>query len=336
VQIFVSDISIGISSGMQIIRDLKTFRPFTGTTLTIGNFDGIHLGHRLILREVCQKARRTKTESVVITFNPHPLAVLHPSRAPQLITPFEEKIGLLAETGIDCLLILPFDLDLAHLTGREFVERILVNIAHVKNLYVGKNFHFGHQRSGTVSLLESMGRKYGFEVYSLPEVIIRKERVSSTWIRQLIKAGRLSMANRILGRFYTLHGPVIRGEGVGSRLLLPTLNLHPENDILPKPGVYVSLSCFDQAQYPSVTNIGCRPTLGGQKLTIETHLLNQDLSVPPKRLELALLHRLRDEIKFHSVDELKNQIKRDCHTALRFFRFFMKLHPIPLDVKLNS
>jgi riboflavin kinase/FMN adenylyltransferase len=317
---FGFDFSAAASKSMHILLDYRTFNSPSGTTITIGNFDGIHLGHQRILRQVVQTACSSNTSSLVLTFDPHPMSVLHPSRAPNLITPFEEKVALIQKAGINFLLILPFNPSLALLSGREFVESILLRHLQLRHIFIGKNFHFGHHRSGNNLLLEQMGGEHGFEVHSLPEVVIRKERVSSTWIRRLIQSGRISLANRLLGRFYSLRGQIIRGDGLGGRLLFPTLNLQVQNDILPKAGVYVTLSRFNQQQIPSVTNIGIRPTVEGKSLTVETHLLNTNLTEPPERMEILLLHRLRDEMKFPSLFELKNQIARDCQRASRFFR----------------
>lgn len=313
---------------MQILYDSKSFHNPRGTTLTIGNFDGIHLGHQKILEQVVLTAGSSNTSSMVLTFDPHPMSVLHPSRAPHLITTVEEKIALIQKSGIDFLLVLRFDQSLSALNGREFVEQILLEHLQLRHIFVGNNFHFGHHRSGNNSLLEQMGLEWNFCVHSLPEVIIRKERVSSTWIRRLIQSGRISLANRLLGRFYSLRGRVVTGKGVGRKLLFPTLNLRPQNDILPKSGVYVTFCRFNQRQFPSVTNIGMRPTLAGKFLTVETHLLETNLDESPDRVEIFLMHRLRDEIKFPSLQELKDQIARDCQRAARFFRLF-KQSPIP-------
>ncbi len=319
------DLSSPSSDSMLILYDYKSFHNPRGTTLTIGNFDGIHLGHRKILEQVKLTANLSNTSSLVLTFDPHPMAVLHPSRAPHLITTMEEKIALIQKAGIDFLLVLPFDQTLAALDGREFVKQILLKHLQLRHIFVGNNFHFGHHRSGNNSLLEQMGMEHDFCVHSLPEVIVRKERVSSTWIRRLIQSGRISLANRLLGRFYSLRGLVIKGDGLGKKLLFPTLNLRPQNDILPKSGVYVTFCRYNQRQFPAVTNIGMRPTLAGKFLTVETHLLETELREAPDQMEIFLLHRLRDEIKFPSLQELKEQISRDCQRASRFFRLFK--HP---------
>jgi riboflavin kinase/FMN adenylyltransferase len=319
------DLSSPSPYSMQILHDYKSFHDPRGTTLTIGNFDGIHLGHQKILDQVVLKASSSNTSSVVLTFDPHPMAVLHPSRAPHLITTMEKKIALIQKSGIDFLLVLPFDQALSALEGKAFVEQILLNHLQLRHIFVGNNFHFGHHRSGNNMLLEQMGVKWNFCVHSLPEVIIRRERVSSTWIRRLIQSGRISLANRLLGRFYSLDGPVITGAGLGRKWLFPTLNLRPQNDILPKSGVYVTFCRFHQRQFSAVTNIGMRPTLAGKFLTVETHLLETNLQEPPDQMEIFLLHRLRDEIKFSSLQDLREQIARDCRRASRFFRLFK--HP---------
>jgi riboflavin kinase/FMN adenylyltransferase len=310
---------------MEIFQGLETYKACGETTVTIGNFDGIHLGHQQILQRLLEQARLSATHSMVVTFFPHPLTVLFPSKAPGLIIRHDEKIRRISETGIDRMLILHFNQQLALVSGEDFIRRILVETLKVKHILVGKNFHFGHKRTGNVPLMEQLGRETGFQVHVLPPVVIRRERVSSTWIRQLIQTGRVSMANRLLDRFYALQGEIVSGQGVGSQLLFPTLNLKTENDIWPLTGVYITLARIEGRQYPAVTNVGRRPTLNGRKVTIETHLLNYTGKIHPSSIELAFLHRLRPEIKFSSLEELKIQISRDCQRALRFFRLINKL-----------
>jgi riboflavin kinase/FMN adenylyltransferase len=310
---------------MEIIRDYHTCHSIVRSSLTIGNFDGIHQGHQRILEQVVQNAATFGTRSMVVSFQPHPLTFLHPAKAPQLIIPADEKIELMRQAGIDLLVLLNFDQALANLSGESFVREVLSSHLRVKHLLIGNHFLFGHKRSGNVELLKSLGAELDYTVQVLPEVIVRRERVSSTWIRQLIQNGRISMANRLLGRFYTLRGNVVSGQGIGRKLLFPTLNLHAENDILPKMGVYVTLCRFGNREYPAITNIGRRPTLEGRELTIETHLLNVMLNDPPTKMDLAFLHRLRNERKFATLDELRRQIERDCRRAWHFFKLINRL-----------
>ncbi len=305
---------------MEILHDYRAYIFGNRTSLTIGNFDGLHLGHRRILQDVVETARRDGCHSLLITFEPHPLQLLNPGNTPPLITSGHEKNQLIADLGIDLLLVLKFDQSLSLMDGRQFVSQILCGALKAKHIFVGKNFVFGHRRSGNVELLQQMAREQDFNVHVIPEIVIRGSRISSTWIRELIQSGRISQANRLLGRYYSLSGPVIPGMGLGHRFLFPTLNLDPEDQLVPKAGVYVTVASFLDSSYESVTNIGWRPTVSGRNLSIETHLLDRQLSEPPDRMDLCIVHRLRNEQKFDSIESLRIQIERDCGRARRFFQ----------------
>jgi riboflavin kinase/FMN adenylyltransferase len=305
---------------MQILYDYRDYSFPERTSLTIGNFDGLHLGHRQILDDVIKTARNTGTRSLLITFQPHPLEILKPEKAPSMITPRVEKTHLIENLGIDILLVLRFDQTLSQLNGRSFVKEILSSALKMQHIFVGKNFVFGHQRSGNVDLLRQMAVELDFTVHVIPEIIIRGCRISSTWIRELIQTGRISLANRLLGRFYSLVGPVVSGAGMGRKFLFPTLNLDPAIQVIPQPGVYVTLTGIESQIYHSVTNVGRRPTVSGQNLTIETHVLDVELSSAPAQMELSFVHRLRSEQKFDSIQQLKSQIQRDCQKTRLFFQ----------------
>jgi riboflavin kinase / FMN adenylyltransferase len=312
---------------MEIIRDYKTYHSDIRTSLTIGNFDGIHLGHKKILDNVVKTARLTGTRSMIITFSPHPLEVLLPEKSPKLITPLEEKIELLSQGGIDVLLILRFDRELSQLSGESFVRQILAATLRVRHVFVGSYFVFGHRRSGDVALLERLSEELDYTVHVVSQVVVRGARVSSTWIRELIQSGKVNLANRLLGRYYTIGGRIVSGQGLGRKFLLPTLNMQTGNEIIPKTGVYVTLSTLYGKRYPSITNIGSRPTVSGKGITIETHVLETELLETPGSMELAFLRRLRDEQKFDSLQALRTQIGRDCQRAIRFFRLMKKFRP---------
>jgi riboflavin kinase / FMN adenylyltransferase len=314
---------------MKILHHYREFPSSLRSSLTIGNFDGLHLGHRKILRHMVATARAAGTASALMTFSPHPLEILHPGKAPKLILSLEEKIERIRASGVDYLLILKFDRALSLLSGGEFIREILVKHLRVKHVFVGDNFVFGHRRSGNVALLKALSVEYDYTVNVVSAIEVRGTRVSSTWLRELIESGRISMANRLLGRYYHVSGRIVSGQGLGRRLLFPTLNLQPENDIVPGRGVYVTVARFGGASYPAVTNIGTRPTVGGSQLAVETHLLNQNLDQPPLRMELEFLHRLRDEQRFPSVELLKLQIAKDIQRAARFFRLQARLCQAP-------
>jgi riboflavin kinase/FMN adenylyltransferase len=192
-------------------------------------------------------------------------------------------------------------------------------------MFVGENFVFEHRRSGDVSLLRRLSQKLDYTVHIIPEVVVRGSRVSSTWIRELIQSGRIGLANRLLGRYYSVSGEIVPGRGLGQKFLFPTLNLKLHNEIIPHPGVYVTLTTIQGRQLPSVSNVGWRPTVGGKDLTVESHILETKLVDTPSHMELAFLHRLRDEHKFDSIETLKQQIEKDCQRAVRFFRLMERV-----------
>ena len=310
---------------MKILHDYRHFPSSKRSSVTIGNFDGLHLGHRRILEDLVRAAAASDTCSVVMTFSPHPLQILHPGKAPKLIVPTEDKIAQIESLGIDYLLLVKFDEALSRLSGEAFISEILVGSLKVQHVFVGHNFVFGHKRSGNVALLEALGQEYGYTVHVIPQVEVRGSRVSSTWIRELIRSGRISQANRLLGRYYSLQGRVVSGQGLGRTVLFPTLNLEAQNEILPGNGVYATQALFEGSSHPAVTNIGTRPTVSGTSLSVETHLLEYTPEAPPSTMELQFLHRLRDEQKFPSVEELKKQITKDIQRAKRFFGLLEKL-----------
>jgi riboflavin kinase / FMN adenylyltransferase len=320
---------------MEIVHDTKKYRSTSRTSITIGNFDGIHLGHKKILSELVDTARKSGTRSVVVTFSPHPLKVLRPEKAPCLITTPKEKLDLIGCSEVDTLIILKFDKELSQLSGESFVRKILVEKLRVKHMFVGENFVFGHRRSGDVTLLRSLSRELDYTVHTVPEVVVRGSRVSSTWIRELIQSGRIDLANRLLGRYYSVSGEIVPGRGLGQKFLFPTLNLKLHNEIIPQPGVYVTLTTVHGKQQPSVTNVGWRPTVGGKDLTVESHILGTKLVETPRHMELAFLHRLRDEHKFDSLAALKEQIEKDCRRASRFFRLMERLRKTSQPVQVT-
>ncbi len=315
---------------MQILTDYRAFSASLRSSVTIGNFDGLHLGHRTILQDLVRTSAETGTASVLMTFSPHPLQILHPGKAPSLILSPEEKIERIRNLGIEYLLIINFDKSLSRLSAPSFVQEILVKALRVKHIFVGHNFVFGYRRSGNVSLLKSMGPEFDYTVEVIPPVEVRGNRVSSTWIRELIQSGRISLANRLLGRYYSIHGRVASGQGVGGKSLLPTLNLKPESEILPGKGVYVTLAAYEGNSFQAVTNVGTRPTVAGSHLSVETHVLDQQIAVPPQSLELQFLHRLRDEQKFPSLEALREQLAKDVLRARRFFRLLQKVSHLQL------
>jgi riboflavin kinase / FMN adenylyltransferase len=312
-----------MTSSPLIFRSLEEIPAgFGPTVVAIGNFDGVHLGHREILSAVVADARARNAIAAAVTFDPHPEKVLRPARAPQLITPLDERLRLLAEAGVDAVVVLRFDAALASLTPREFVEKILAGALNVKSIHEGENFRFGRGAAAGVVELAEFGLEFGFAVKAHKAVHVRGLEVSSSAIRKCVAAGDMKRARWMLGRPFAVLSTQARGRGVGSRLLVPTVNLAEYNGLLPAIGVYVTrLNIADRA-FEAVTNVGNRPTFEGVGFGVETHILNFEPvelgeSTP---LELEFLMRLRGEFKFPSPEELKAQIMKDVARAKKYFR----------------
>jgi riboflavin kinase/FMN adenylyltransferase len=305
---------------------------FGPSVAAVGNFDGVHLGHRAILSALVADARSRNANAVAVTFDPHPDYVLRPSQAPPMITPIGERLRLLGETGIDAALVLPFDAALARLTPREFVERILVGALGVRSVHEGASFRFGHRAAAGVEELATFGKEFNFDVRVHESVQVRGLEVSSSAIRALIAAGDVRRARWMLGRPFAVLSPPARGRGLGSKLVVPTVNLAPYDGLLPALGVYVTRITIDGRVFESVTNVGNRPTFGEPSFAVETHILNfeplaidqntsrKDTPQEETPLELQFLLRLRSEIKFPSPEALRAQIQRDVARAQKYFR----------------
>jgi riboflavin kinase/FMN adenylyltransferase len=310
-----------MSGAVRIFRSLaEALGEFGPSALTVGNFDGAHAGHRRIFRRVAEVARERGLKASALTFDPHPTKVVAPQRSPRLLTTPEQRCRLMAQEGIRQALILPFTFELAQLSPEEFVKRILVDALGVKAATIGDNFRFGHKQAGDTKLLEELGQSFGFSTEVVPAVTIRGMAVSSSQIRRLIEAGDVSRACRLLERPYSIEGDVVHGHGIGSKQTVPTLNLATRAEVLPAVGVYVTRTHEGERSWPSVTNIGYRPTFGGSELSIETFLLAPLEGGTPQRIRIEFLRRLRDEKKFDSPEALKAQILRDVRRAQAYFR----------------
>src|SRR6476660_6055605 len=270
------------------------------SVLAIGNFDGIHLGHQAILRAAVEGARALHAVSTVLTFDPSPRKVLRPESAPLRLSTIAQRMGWFSALGIEAAVIMPFTVELSRLSPEGFVEQILVRDLHVKTVYVGENFHFGHKQAGNVKLLRELGSKSGFAVVVIPPVEYHGEVVSSTIIRREVAEGDVSHAGRLLGRPFALTGEVVPCTGTGRKFTFPTLNLSAEQELLPARGVYITRTVFhgENTSHRSVTNIGVRPTFDGSSLSVETHVLDFQTEATPKRIEVRFWERLREEKKF--------------------------------------
>jgi riboflavin kinase/FMN adenylyltransferase len=294
---------------------------FGPSVVSVGNFDGVHRAHSHVLDEIVRRARQSKTKAVAVTFEPHPTRILRPDSGLKLLTPASNKLRLLEATGIDAVLVLPFGRDLSLMTPRQFAERILKKRLRAREVHEGYNFRFGHKAVGDVNLLSQFGQEMGFEVKVYPEMRLRGEPVSSSHIRRLIAEGRVSRARHLLARPFCIVGAPGRGRGLGSKYTVPTINLARYEELVPKDGVYITCTRVDVERFDSVTNVGNRPTFGADSFAIETHLLNfHPIELTPEgEVEICFLIRLRDEIKFPSVEALREQIANDVKKARRYF-----------------
>jgi riboflavin kinase/FMN adenylyltransferase len=311
-----------MSSDLRVFRDLKEVpADFGPCALTIGNFDGVHAGHRQILRRVVQLAAEKGWKPAVLTFDPHPLQVVAPDRAPRLMTTPLERCEFLLAEGIREVLILPFDQTVAKWPPDYFIREIVVGKLRARAILVGQDFRFGHKHAGDTALLAQLASTLNFTTELIPAVTMRGRRVSSSLIRQLVEEGEVAKACRFLSRPFFVEGPVVKGQGIGSKQTVPTLNLEPAGAVVPKSGVYVTRTRdLDSSRvWQSITNVGYRPTFGGQSMTIETFLL-EPLDSPVANIRVEFLLRLRDERKFESPEALKSQILRDVNRARTFFR----------------
>ena len=293
---------------------------FGPTLVSVGNFDGVHRAHRAVLGELAARAKTRHAKTIAVTFEPHPIRILRPDHNLKLITPTPEKVRLLAETGIDAVLLLPFTRDLSLMTPHQFAHEILKKRLRACEVHEGYNFHFGHKASGNIQTLRELGKEMGFEVHDYPEMRLRGEPVSSSHIRKLIREGRVSRARHLLARPFNILSTAGRGRGYGSKYTVPTINLARYEELVPQDGVYITRTRVGNECFDSVTNIGNRPTFGADSFAIETHLLNfHPLEVTAEtEVELHFLDRLRDEIKFPSVEALREQIARDVRKARRY------------------
>ena len=290
------------------------------TVLTLGVFDGLHLGHQLIMQTVAERARTIGAVPTVITFEPHPRALLHPESAPPLLQTFDQKIEALGVLGIEQTIVIHFDKNFAQIRAEDFLRAVIVDRLHAREVYLGCGFAFGHGREGNIDLLRTVSQSLGFLADEVPEVRLRGRRVSSSRIRELLQQGQVNLARRMLGRPYGVEGRVVRGAERGVKLGFPTANLHPQNRVIPRNGVYVTATLIDGQWRRSVTNIGTRPTFGSDnESSVETFVMNWSGDLYGDVVRVRFLHRLRAEKKFSSIDELKAQIERDVARAHDYF-----------------
>jgi riboflavin kinase/FMN adenylyltransferase len=311
-----------------LITDLKEIAtPFPRSVITLGNFDGLHLGHQELIRKVIRRAKETGSRSIVVTFRPHPLKILAPEKCPPLISIYEEKIKLFEKLGIDVLVKIPFTLEFAKMSPGDFVKGILCDMLGAKEIFVGFNYRFGRGREGNIATLKALGERLGFTVREVEQVSLNGEVISSTKIRHLLRDGEVEHAARLLGRTYTITGIVVKGDGRGKSLGFPTANIAPKHSIIPAHGVYAVRLFVRDRFYDGIANIGMRPTFDKNVLTIEVHVFDFDEDIYGEDISLYFIGKIRDEKKFGSADELIRQIRRDVGIA----RDLLSGHSAPIS-----
>ncbi len=288
--------------------------------VTIGNFDGVHLGHQKIINLAKEYAEKMQLPLVVVSFDPHPGKVLYPEKAPKLIKTRKQKRDLLRKMGVDYFYIVNFTPSFAKKSPEEFVDEVLIDSLGVKKIFVGFNFAFGKDRQGDLAFLKNEGIKKGFDVYAVPPVIVDGEIVSSSLIRKLLENGEIRKANRFLGRHYYLEGIVIHGEQIGRKIGFPTANIITENELVPRLGVYASYTKLNGKNFPSITNIGYKPTFGSEKIIVETFIFDFDREIYGELIEVKFVDFIRPEKKFESVDQLVNEIKANCEQCKKILK----------------
>lgn len=307
---------------MEIIHSLSNYHHTEKTVVTIGTFDGVHIGHQKIIEQVVKTAKRLGKKSVLLTFFPHPRMVLQKDASIELINTIDERAALLSKTGLDYLIIHPFSIKFSRLTALDFVRKVLINQLNASKLIIGYDHHFGKNREGNLEQLTEYSHLYNFEVEEIPAQDINDVAVSSTKIRKALSEKNIKTANKYLGYHFMLNGTVVNGKQLGGKIGFPTANLSIKEDykLIPKTGVYVVKSKIDDHTVFGMMNIGFRPTLQGKHQTIEVHFFDFNKDLYNQHLRVDILYFLRDEEKFDSVEKLIVQLKEDKKTALYYIQ----------------
>jgi len=304
---------------MEVINGLKAPSPLSkNTIITIGNFDGVHLGHKKILQFLSQEAQKYDLFSLVLTFSPHPDILLGKGKV-KMIQTLDQRLKAIEKFGIQAVLITPFDKEFSNLSSDEFIQKIVVSALKAEEVVIGEDFQFGKNREGNINTLRAMGPRLRFRVHEISNVIKDGRTVSSSLIRHLLQEGKVEEANILLGRYYEIEGRVIKGKDRGKALGFPTANIETENEIIPM-GVYVSQVFIDSRPYPSLTNAGRRPTFGQEDMQIESYIIDFDKKLYGQEIAVRFIKKIRDEIKFKSPEELSLQIKQDLGQAKAYFK----------------
>ncbi|MFN0278691.1 MAG: bifunctional riboflavin kinase/FAD synthetase [Pyrinomonadaceae bacterium] len=305
---------------MKIFHGTENANILKTTVLTLGVFDGLHLGHQRIMQTVVERAKAVGAHATAITFDPHPRAVLHPESAPPLLQTLDQRLASLEVLGIEQVIVVKFDREFANQPAENFLTDIIHDRLHAKEVYLGKGFAFGKDRGGNINLLRKMSEELGFIADEVEEVQMRGQRISSSAIRNLLAEGRINLARRMLGRPYGVEGVIIRGNRRGHTIGFPTANLKPHNRVIPRYGVYATATLIDGIWRKSITNIGVRPTFEQtQEPSIETYVFDFEGDLYGDVLRVRFLHRIREEQKFNGIEELKVQIEKDTSRARNYF-----------------
>ncbi len=303
---------------MEVVKGFEKYQSFpSDSILAIGNFDGIHLGHQKILQLLEEKAKKYALPSLVLTFSPHPEKILG-GKIVKMIQTLDQRVREIEKFGIEVLLVVPFDKKFSSLSGQDFIQKIMINTLKAREVIVGENFRFGKNREGDISLLRQSAARYNFRVHSIPPVVKDNLIVSSSLIRSSLQEGKIEIANNLLGRLYEIEGSVIKGKSRGKALGFPTANIETENEIIP-PGVFISTALIDSKKFPSLTNVGNRPTFPHEETIIESFIMNLNKNLYGEKIRVNFIKKIRDEIKFKTPDDLSHQIKKDLEKAKDYF-----------------
>ena len=305
---------------MEIIRSIEDIANMDKTAVALGNFDGVHLGHQELIKEAVDQAQKDGVKSAVFTFSNHPSALIPGVKAVKSILTDDRKAGLIEELGVDYLFDVPFTEEMRDLEAEDFVRELLVGRMNVKDAFCGYNYQFGARAFGTAEILGIYGEKYGFSVFEMPPYEIEDHVVSSSFIRLLIEKGYVSRIKTFMGRNYEIEGEVVVGNRLGKKLGFPTSNLNLDETMAAPPnGVYTTYCVYNGVKYPSITNVGVKPTVGNFDKNVETHIFDFDKELYGKYITVEFLKKMRDEEKFDSLDDLSDQIVKDCNKAREWF-----------------
>ncbi|NQT78844.1 MAG: bifunctional riboflavin kinase/FAD synthetase [Candidatus Aminicenantes bacterium] len=302
-----------VINGFEKLPQISNF-----SIITIGNFDGIHLGHQKILHFLAEKAKKHSLLSLILTFSPHPEKILGKKRT-KMIQTLDQRIKELNKYNIKACLIVPFDDNFSSLSSQDFIQQIVLNTLKAKMVIVGENFHFGKNREGDISQLHRLASQFNFQVFSIPSVTIEGKTVSSSLVRSFLREGKIEKVYTLLGRSFEIEGKVIRGKSRGKALGFPTANIETENEIVP-PGVFITTAWLKSKKFLSLTNVGTRPTFNQQETNIESYIINFNKNLYGEKIRINFIKKIRDEIKFKTSEDLSRQIKKDLETTKLYFK----------------